>query len=97
MAVNNQRWFKQHRLEWIEESLRIYGFVNRKHIMAKFGLSTPQASIDLRDFQKLYPKIAEYDLRLKAFIPRRPRPFDSPVDDIFDEFETKQNRKGAKK
>jgi hypothetical protein len=54
--------------------------------MAKFGLSMPQASIDLRDFQKLYPKVTEYDLRLKAFIPRRPRPYDSPVDDIFDAF-----------
>ena len=93
--MSEQRWFKQHRLEWIAESLRVYGFVNRKHIMTKFGLSTPQASIDLRDFQKLYPKVAEYDLSAKAFIPRRPRPFDSPVDDIFDALGAKQ-RKGKK-
>ena len=87
--MKEQRWFKQHRLEWIAEMLRVYGFVNRKHIMVKFGLSMPQASIDLRDFQKLYPKVAEYDLSSKTFIPRRPRPFDSPVDDIFDAVEAK--------
>jgi hypothetical protein len=87
------RWYKNHRMEWIAESLRVFGFVNRKHIMAKFGLSMPQASIDLRDFQKLYPKVAEYDLSAKAFIPRRPRPFDSPVDDIFDAFEVTRKRK----
>ena len=63
-----ERWYKQHRMEWIAESLRVYGFINRKHIQTKFGLSTPQASIDLRDFQKLYPQVAEYDLSAKAFI-----------------------------
>lgn len=68
--MSDQRWFKQHRMEWIAESLRVYGFVNRKHIMAKFGLSMPQASIDLRDFQKLYPDAAEYDLSAKSFIPK---------------------------
>jgi hypothetical protein len=95
--MSEQRWFKQHRLEWIAEMLRIYGFINRQHIMRKFGLSMPQASIDLRDFQKLYPKVAEYDLSAKAFVPRRPRPFDSPVDDIFDAFEAKQKKGKAKK
>jgi len=38
-----------------------------KHIMLKFGLSIPQASIDLRDFQKLHPDVAEYDLSAKVF------------------------------
>ena len=90
--MSEQRWFKNYRMEWISESLRVFGFVNRKHIMAKFGLSMPQASIDLRDFQKLYPKVAEYDLSAKMFVPRRPRPYDSPVDDIFDAFEAKQKK-----
>ena len=95
--MKEQRRFKQHRLEWIAEMLRVYGFVNRKHIMVKFGLSMPQASIDLRDFQKLYPKVAEYDLSAKAFVPRKPRPFDSPVDDIFDAFEvTRKRKRGVK-
>jgi len=95
--MSDMKWFKQHRMEWVAECLRVYGFINRKHIMVKFGLSMPQASKDLADFQKLYPKAAEYDLSAKVFVPRRPRPFDSPVDDIFDAFEvTRKRKRGVK-
>jgi hypothetical protein len=58
----SERWFKNHRMEWIAESLRVYGFINREHIMKKFSISMPQASIDLRDFQKLHPDAVEYNL-----------------------------------
>ncbi|CAM5998707.1 unnamed protein product [Sphagnum balticum] len=51
----SERWFKNYRMEWIAESLRVYGFINREHIMTKFGLSVPQASKDLMEYQKLYP------------------------------------------
>ena len=25
-------WFRRHRIEWIIETMRIYGFMNREHI-----------------------------------------------------------------
>jgi hypothetical protein len=64
----SDRWYKSHRMEWIAEMLRIYGFINRKHIQKKFGLSTPQASKDLQDFQKLHPGMTEYNLSEKQYI-----------------------------
>lgn len=63
-----ERWFKNHRMEWIAESLRVYGFINREHIMTKFGISMPQASTDLREFQKLYPCSITYDGSAKKYI-----------------------------
>jgi hypothetical protein len=45
-------WFKRQRLEWINETIRIYGFMNREHVEKKFDISTPQASMDFRDVMK---------------------------------------------
>lgn len=64
-----ERWYKNYRMEWIAEMLRVYGFINREHVMRKFGLSAPQASKDLSDFQKKNPGMVTYDLHLKKFIP----------------------------
>lgn len=68
-----ERWFKNYRMEWIAESLRVYGFINREHIMKKFSISMPQASIDLTEFQNLYPEAIEYDLKQKRYISRQTR------------------------
>ena len=86
-------WFQQYRLEWIAETLRVFGFINRGHIMRKFRMSMPQASKDLNLFIKLHPGVAEYDLSAKQFVPRRPRPWDSPADEIFDAVEKKKPRR----
>ncbi|MCB1476592.1 MAG: hypothetical protein H6883_07035 [Rhodobiaceae bacterium] len=43
------KWFKQRRVEWIIEMAAIYGYINRDHIRRKFGVSTPQASLDIAD------------------------------------------------
>lgn len=63
-----ERWYKQYRMKWIEESLRIYGFINREHVMRKFGISTPQASKDLMEYQRLYPSALHYDVSLKKYV-----------------------------
>jgi len=55
-------------MEWIAETLRVFGFINREHIQRKFGVSTPQASIDLKNFQRLHPDACEYNLQSKRFI-----------------------------
>lgn len=48
-------WFAQHRVDWIMEIAQIFGFINRKHIQKKFGVSVQQASNDLTAAQKLHP------------------------------------------
>lgn len=60
-------WFKDQRHAWILESLRIYGFINREHVMAKFGVSTPQASKDLNEVLRLCPDLMRYNLSTKRY------------------------------
>lgn len=62
------RWFEQQRMSWIEETLRIFGFINREHLMRKFDLSVPQASKDLNTFRRLYPEAMVYDLSQKRYL-----------------------------
>lgn len=62
-------WFVEQRLEWIRESVRVFGYVNRQHVMKKFGISMPQASKDLGLFQKRFPGEASYNLSAKRFEP----------------------------
>lgn len=62
------RWFESHRQEWIAETLRVFGFINRGHIERKFGVSTPQASHDLKVFMKANPRAALYDASEKRYV-----------------------------
>lgn len=61
------RWFEQHRMDWIAEALRVYGFINREHLMTKFGISQPQASIDLQRFLRQQPDAMSYNLSAKRY------------------------------
>ena len=63
-----ERWFENYRMEWIEETLRIFGFINRCHLMRKFDLSIAQASVDLRNFRRLHPKAMMYDNTRKQYV-----------------------------
>ena len=47
-----QRWFESRRIAFIADMLHIYGFINREHLMRKFGISRPQASKGLSAFQR---------------------------------------------
>lgn len=62
------RWFEQHRQEWIAETLRVFGFINREHLVRKFGISIPQASTDLCTFQRANPGAIRYDLTEKRYV-----------------------------
>lgn len=62
------RWFEQHRLEWIAETLRVFGFINREHIQRKFGVSQPQASADLAAFMRANPDAMTYDMSAKRYV-----------------------------
>ncbi len=55
-------------MEWIEETLRVFGFINRQHLMRKFFISLPQASMDLNRFQEMFPGRMHYDLASKRYV-----------------------------
>jgi len=61
-------WFENQRLEWIKEILKVFGFINRHHLMTKFGISKPQASKDLNKFMRIYPESMRYDPKDKYYI-----------------------------
>jgi hypothetical protein len=60
-------WFVEHRITWIKESFEIFGAVRREHVQKKFGISTAQASHDLREVQKRWPQLVKYDLSEKIY------------------------------
>ena len=68
----SDRWFFKHRQEWIAEILLIFGFINREHIERKFGISTPQASVDLAAYQKSHPGVIFYNQSSKRYETKEP-------------------------
>ena len=61
------RWYESQRIAFIAEMLHIYGFINREHLMRKFGISRPQASKDLRSFQQHSSGGVKYNLSTKRY------------------------------
>lgn len=61
------RWFESQRIAWIAEMLHVYGFINRDHLIRKFGISRPQASKDLRSFQQRSAGGVRYNLSTKRY------------------------------
>ncbi len=61
------KWFESYRVAFIAEMLHVYGFINREHLMRKFGISRPQASKDLRMFQQRSSGGVRYNLSTKRY------------------------------
>jgi hypothetical protein len=61
-------WFVRQRQNWIAETLRVFGFINREHVMRKFGISQPQASMDLARYRSKHPRSVAYDLTAKRYV-----------------------------
>lgn len=62
------RWFQRHRLEWIVETLYVFGAINRKHLCRKFGISTAQAALDFQTFRRLNPELIAYDSSRRCYV-----------------------------
>lgn len=62
------RWFEQQRINYIAETLQALGYINRKHLIQKFGISTPQAAHDLTTFQQINPGTIKYDRSAKRYV-----------------------------
>ncbi|MGB0507107.1 MAG: hypothetical protein ACPGGK_13005 [Pikeienuella sp.] len=48
--------------------LTVYGFINRVHMVRKFGISTAQAAIDFREFNQSNPEAMKYCPRKKIYL-----------------------------
>lgn len=66
-TTRKDSYYVLHRREWIREMLLIYGFINRDHLTKKFGISTPQASLDLKAFRQSYPGFVRYNVTRKRY------------------------------
>lgn len=67
MSADEGTWYVRHRQDWIAETIRVFGFINRQHLEIKFGISTPQASVDLQRFQSENPRAVEYNKSTKRY------------------------------
>jgi hypothetical protein len=62
------RWGQERRLEFIDFRLYWEGRVNRSDLIDFFGISVPQASLDLTKYQEMAPQNAIYDRTEKAYL-----------------------------
>lgn len=62
-------WSQERRLEFIEYRLRWNGRLNRADLIQFFGISRPQASLDIAKYSELAPTNLEYDSTSKGYRP----------------------------
>ncbi len=62
------RWGPEKRLEFIDFRLRWDGVLNRGDLSAFFGISIPQASLDISRYLELAPHNARYDRRKRSYV-----------------------------
>jgi hypothetical protein len=66
------KWGQGRRLEFIDFRLLWEGRVNRYDLTSYFGISVPQASMDLARYQELAPGNMIYDKRQKTYVVHAP-------------------------
>lgn len=71
MAEEHDRpaWGRARRFEFIEWRLFWEGSLNRSDLETTFGISTPQASLDLRHYREAATDNIEYDATRKEYVP----------------------------
>lgn len=62
------RWVKERRLEFIEFRLRWEGRLNRGDLVSFFGISVPQASLDIAKYIELAPGNLTYDRSSRVYL-----------------------------
>lgn len=68
VAPSSTRWGPEKRLEFIDFRLRWDGRLNRSDISDFFGVSTPQASLDIARYLEMVPGNARYDRKERTYI-----------------------------
>jgi len=62
------RWGQERRLEFIDFRLQWEGRLNRGDLTDFFGISIPQASLDISRYQSICPQNMEYDRSIKMYV-----------------------------
>lgn len=62
------RYQVKQRMDYIAATLSTKGRINRQDLIQRFRISVPQASLDLSQFQRLYPNAMTYCLSKKAYL-----------------------------
>lgn len=62
------RWSQERRLEFVDFRLRWDGRLNRSDLMAFFGISMPQASLDIARYTELAPHNLVYDRSARVYV-----------------------------
>lgn len=71
-ATQGSRWGPERRLEFIDFRLRWDGRLNRADLISFFGISVPQASLDIAKYTELAPNNLVYDRRAKVYVAGKP-------------------------
>ena len=61
------RWSQGRRLEFIDYRLRWDGQINRSSLTGFFGISVPQASLDITEYARIAESNLEYDARARVY------------------------------
>ena len=69
--VERRRGTQDRRFEYMDWKLFWEGQLNRSDLEGMFGISTPQASVDLREYRAGLEEGVRYDATAKAFVPDR--------------------------
>lgn len=73
------RWSQLQRFAFIERRLYWEGTLSRQDLITRFGISAPQASMDVQRYDELVPGNVEFDRSRKAYVARpgfRPKYFE---------------------
>ncbi len=62
------KWSQERRLEFIDYRLQWEGQLNRSDLMDLFGISVPQASLDLARYMELAPENMRYDRSARVYL-----------------------------
>jgi hypothetical protein len=60
-------FWKVYRLRFIDFLLAHYGTINREQLVDYFGISVPQASMDISDYIAVAPENMVYDKSAKVY------------------------------
>lgn len=64
----SSKWSQERRLEFIDYRLRWEGRLNRSDLMDVFGISMPQASLDISRYAELAPQNVQYDRSARVYL-----------------------------
>ena len=65
--TNTENWSARERLMHVERLAYWRGWVRRADLCEKFGISTPQASVDISEYLRRNPRALRYDLSRKRY------------------------------